>query len=212
MKREAWRKWVPALLLAGVMGTSFAQADDQPTYGPGYGMGPGMMGRGYGPGMMYGDQDGYGSGYGMGPGMMGGYGYGMGPGMMGGYGSGMGSGMMGGYGMGHGMMMGIGPVWAMDLKDNQRRAIDNIMREQHAQNWPLMTAMFADYGKLRELYSAENLDAGAIGKVYDDLFKNQRTMIENGIKMRNRIYDQLSKEQKEQLRNYRWGGGWGRRR
>ena len=38
-------------------------------YGPGYGMGPGMMG-----------------GYGMGPGMMGGYG--MGPGMMGGYGPG----------------------------------------------------------------------------------------------------------------------------
>ncbi|MFZ0484841.1 MAG: hypothetical protein WAL93_15755, partial [Desulfobacterales bacterium] len=43
-------------------------------YGPGYGMGPGMMGQGYGPG------------YGMGPGMMGqgyGPGYGMGPGMMG---------------------------------------------------------------------------------------------------------------------------------
>ena len=39
-------------------------------YGPGYGMGPGMMGQGYGPG------------YGMGPGMMG-QGYGMGPGMMG---------------------------------------------------------------------------------------------------------------------------------
>ena len=47
-------------------------------YGPGYGMGPGMM------------RPGYGYGYGMGPGMMGpGYGYGMGPGMMGpGYGYG----------------------------------------------------------------------------------------------------------------------------
>ena len=45
-------------------------------YGPGYGMGPGMMGQGYG--------------YGMGPGAMGpGYGYGMGQGMMGpGYGYG----------------------------------------------------------------------------------------------------------------------------
>ncbi len=41
-------------------------------YGPGYGMGPGMMG-GYGPG--YGMRGGYGPGYGMGPGMMGpGYG------------------------------------------------------------------------------------------------------------------------------------------
>lgn len=43
-------------------------------YGPGYGMGPGMMGS-------------YGQGYGMGPGTMGSFGpdYGMGTGMMGGY-------------------------------------------------------------------------------------------------------------------------------
>jgi hypothetical protein len=54
----------------------------QQGWGPGYGMGPGMMGGGWGPG------------YGMGPGMMGrgwGPGYGMGPGMMGpGYGYGYG--------------------------------------------------------------------------------------------------------------------------
>ena len=181
------------LVFAALVGVNAVQADDQPSYGPGYGMGPGMMGRGYGygmgPGMMYGDQ----GGYGWGQGMMGGYG--MGPGMMGGMG-----------------MMGIGPVWSLDLKDNQRLAIDNIMREQHAQSWPLMTAMFADYGKLRELYSAETLDAAAIGKVYDDIFKNQRAMIENSIKTRNRIYDQLTKEQKEQLRQYNWGGRWGGRR
>jgi hypothetical protein len=69
----------------------------QAGYGPGYGMGPGMMygpgyghGYGMGPGMMYGP--GYGPGYGMGPGMMHrpgyGPGYGMGPGMM--YGPGYG--------------------------------------------------------------------------------------------------------------------------
>jgi len=56
-------------------------------------MGPGMMGYGYGAGMM-----GYGSGYGYGPGKMGyGSGAGYGPGMMG-YGSGY------GYGSGQGMM------------------------------------------------------------------------------------------------------------
>ena len=67
-------------------------------YGPGYGMGYGMMG-GYGPGMM----GGYGQGGGYGPGMMGGYGQGggYGHGMMGGYGRG------GGYGPG--MMYGYGP-------------------------------------------------------------------------------------------------------
>jgi Spy/CpxP family protein refolding chaperone len=49
--------------------------------------------------------DGDGPGWGMGPGMMGGYGqgYGFGPGMMGGYGPGYGGGRMGGYGPGYGM-------------------------------------------------------------------------------------------------------------
>ena len=68
--------------LAGLAAPSFADSStDYPPmmrgYGPGYGMGPGMMG-GYG--------QGYGPGYGMGPGMMwgnggyggcGGYGYGL---------------------------------------------------------------------------------------------------------------------------------------
>ncbi len=78
-------------------------------YGPGYGMmGPGMMGPGYGGGMM----GGYGRGMmggGYGPGWMM-HGNGMGPGMMRGGGYGMGPGMMrgGGYGMGPGMM-GYGP-------------------------------------------------------------------------------------------------------
>jgi hypothetical protein len=102
---------ITALLL--VFGAALYPSDSSAQMmGPGYGMGPGMMGgggyggwQGMGPGMM-----GPGYGYGMGPGMMGpgyGYGYGMGPGMMGpGYGYGMGPGMMGpgyGYGMGPGM-------------------------------------------------------------------------------------------------------------
>jgi protein crumbs len=56
----------------------------QARYGPGYGMGPGMMygpgygpGYGMGPGMMH--RPGYGPGYGMGPGMMYGPGYGQEP-------------------------------------------------------------------------------------------------------------------------------------
>jgi Spy/CpxP family protein refolding chaperone len=169
----------------------------------GYGMGPGMMGEGgYGPGMM--------GGYGMGPGMM--SGYGMGPGMMSGYG--MGPGMMGGYGMGPGMMsgdgMGLGPIWALELNENQRRAIDNIMAEQHKQHWAAMSAMIGAQGRLRELQMAEQWDEKAIARVYDDIFKQQRAMIEASVRTRNRIQDQLTVEQKEQLRRWSWGGRWGR--
>jgi hypothetical protein len=118
------------------------QGESQPGYG--YGMGPGMMGPGYGygmgPGYGYGMGPGYGygmgpgmmgRGYGMGPGMMGpGYGYGMGPGygrgpgMMGpGYGYGMGPGMMGpGYGYGYGMGPGYGQPYGRQYR--QQKPID----------------------------------------------------------------------------------------
>ena len=107
-------------------------------------------------------------------------------------------------------MMGLGPIWSLNLSDNQRRTIDNILDQQHKLHWSMMSSLFTDYGKLSDLYDAEHLDAAAIGKVYDDLFKTQRAMIETGIKTRNRIYDQLTKEQKEQLRRDRWGRGWDR--
>lgn len=217
MKRVSWLKWSVPLALVGMLTMTGAQAADDakaPSYGPGYG--PGMMGgygygrgmmggygRGYGQGMMY-DDDGYGWGGGYGRGMMGG-GWGRGYGMMGGgYGMGM---MGGGYGMG---MMGLGPIWSLNLSDNQRRAVDNILNEQHKLHWSMMSALFTDYGKLSDLYSAEHWDADAIDKVYADIFKNQRAMIESSVKIRNRIYDQLTKEQKEQLRRYQWGEGWGR--
>ena len=79
MKRMNLRKTLSGAALIGamIMTTSALADPPQGGYGPGYGMGPGMMGS-------------YGQGYGMGPGIMGGYGpdYGMGPGMMGGYGTG----------------------------------------------------------------------------------------------------------------------------
>jgi P pilus assembly/Cpx signaling pathway, periplasmic inhibitor/zinc-resistance associated protein len=214
-----WRRSIPVLMAGLLMMGAATAAEPTPAYGPGmmggYGMGPGMMGGyGMGPGMM--------GGYGMGPGMMGGYGPGpggdgaYGPGMMGGYG--MGPGMMGGYGVGPGMMgapgmgmhMGLGPVWALDLNANQRRAIDNIMAEQHKQHWAAMSAMIGAQGRLAELQTAEQWDEKAIARVYDDIFKQQRMMIELSVRMRNRIYDQLTAEQKEQVRRWSWGGRWGR--
>src|SRR5674476_1691787 len=105
MKRAT--KLVIALGTALSLGLGAAAISAQPFgYGPGWGMGPGMMG-GYGGQGWGGRMGGYGPGYGMGPGMMGGYGPGWG-GHMGGYGPGygMGPGMMGGYGQGRGGHMG----------------------------------------------------------------------------------------------------------
>jgi len=101
-------------------------------YGPGYGMGPGMMGQGYGPG------------YGMGPGMMGqgyGYGYGMGPGMMG-QGYGPGYGMMGpgyGYGQQYGRQYGRQyqqPQNPLD-KDQAKQQVENYLSSMRNPNLKL---------------------------------------------------------------------------
>lgn len=174
------------LLLAGWLVTGIAQADEPPR-GPGYGWG--MMGGGYGPGpgMMGG---GYGPGYHRG--MMWGDGYGRGPwGGRGGYGPGM-----------------MEPWWALDLTDKQRAAIDKIMEERYKNHWPLMNRMFEAQRKLDELYNADKWDSKAIDKAYDELFKVQREVAEEHVRIHNNIMEQLTPEQREQLKRYRWQNRW----
>ena len=174
-------------------------------YGP-YGMGPGMMwgGGGYDPGMM----GGYG-GYGMGPGMMGG-GYGYGPGMMGGYGGyGMGPGMMGGgYGYGPGMMMGYGALNGLDLSNEQRAKIDKIFDAERKQHWGIMGQMLEEQNKLRDLYNADQPDPKKVGAAYGQIAKLRQQMLETHVLASNQMQQVLTKEQREQLQQWR-RGGWG---
>jgi len=195
-------------------------------YGPQGGMGPGMMGGGYGGRGMMG---GYGyngrgmmGGYGYGPGMMGGYGgmgmmggyggFGMmggyggmgmmmggfgGPGMMGGYG---GMGMMGGYGMD---MMGVGPLGMLDLSDKQRDQIYDIQRDMRKQHWELMEDMFKAMDKVNELMSAEKRDSKAILAAYEPIYGLQKKMLEFHIDAANRIDAVLTAEQRKQVHEWR---------
>ncbi len=162
-------------------------------YGPGWGMGPGMMG-------------GYGPGYGMGPGMMGGYGpgYGMGPGMMGGYGSGwgmMGPGMMGGYGPGYGMGPGMMGGWSgLNLSESQLAQWDKIHDKLQEKHRKLMSEMWEEQAKQAKLYNADKLDSAAIGKSHEKLAKLQREAIEARIEAENKFSEILTKEQKAQMR------------
>jgi len=212
-----------AALVAGAATAWAADADDATA--PYYGMGPGMMGGyggyGMGPGMM----GGYG-GYGMGPGMMGGYGmgpgmmggYGMGPGMMGGYGMGM-MGGYGGYGMGPGMMggygmMGFGPLGSLDLSGEQRARINKIIDAEQKQHWAVMGKMMEQQNKMRDLYSADEPDPKKVGAVYGEMAKLQQQMLETHVQASNQVQQVLTKEQREQLREWNrgeWGTGRGPR-
>lgn len=178
-------------------------AHAQPGDCPGYGTGYGMMGYG-GPGMM-------GGGYGMGPGMMGGGGgggWGMGPGMMGpggGYGPGM---MGGGYGAGPGMMggNGYGPLAALNLTGDQREKIAKINSDQRKRQWDTMGKLIDEQEQLNELYASDNPDTKKIGAVYGNIAKLQQQMAEARLDGWNRVQGVLTKEQKDQLNQWRRGG------
>lgn len=203
MKRTTLRKTLIAAALVGA--TALGASALAHGYGPGWGMGPGMMG-GYGPGT----GGGYGPGYGMGPGMMGGYGgYGMGPGMMG-------PGMMGGYGgygMGPGMMWGYGPGYdaasgpALNLSDEQRSKIAKVQEDTSRKQWALMTTMQQERGRLNELYYSDKRDDAVLSKTYKKLSDLRQQMFDNSLAARKQVDEVLTKEQREQLRSGGCGMG-----
>jgi len=139
-----------------------AQAQPARSESPREGYGPGMMGgyggpgQGpYGPGMMRGQ----GQAYGYGPGMMGG-------GMMSG-------GMMGG--------MGLGPLQALDLNEQQQTRINQIRDETRRKNWDTMGKLMDEQARLRDLFAAEKRDPTAIGKQSMKLADLRRQLLEASI-------------------------------
>ena len=160
-----------ALIGATALGAAIAAEPQQGSYGPGYGMGPGMMG----PGMMGGS--GYGPG--MGPGMMGGGGYGMGPGMMGG--------------------MGYGMLHQLNLTAEQWNKVNEIQQDQAKKNWDLAGKMQEEAIKLRNLMSAEKRDSSALANQYKKLQEIQLQSFQATIDTQDKIEGVLTKEQKAQF-------------
>jgi len=179
-----------------------ADTDTSDASDPGWGMMGGYGGYGMGPGMM-GGYGGYGNG--MGPGMRGGYGgYGMGHGMMGGYGNGMGPGMMGGRGM--------WALSALNLTDDQRSKINKIFDDERKQHWAVMGKMMDEQNKLRDLYEQSEPDPKKVGAAYGAIAKLRQQMLETHVQASNDVQKLLTKEQREQLEQWRnrpWGPGGG---
>jgi len=171
--------------------TLTASAQPQP---PARGEGPA-----YGAGMMGGGMMGA---YGPGPGAGPGYGPGHGRGMMDGFGPEM---MGGGYGRG-GAMMGLGPLQALNLGEQQLSKINQIRDETRRKNWDTLGKMLDEQARLRDLYTADKRDPAAIGKQSMKVAELRRQLLEASIDSHNRIEALLTAEQKDQLRN--WRRGW----
>jgi len=194
MNSKQIKQWMPRVLVVATLAATgvVAAQQDSPMMGEGD-MSPYMQaGRmGYG---------GYGMGPGGGMGMMGG---GMMDMMMGGSGGGMG--MMGG-----GMMGGMGPLGMLDLSDEQRGKIEKIQDDTRRKNWDTYGKIMDEQSKLRDLYSGETVDPKKVGAVYGGISKLQQQVIEANVEAHNRVQAVLTKEQKEQLKQWSRGGMGGR--
>jgi len=125
-----------------------------------------------------------------------------GMGMMGG-----GMGMMGG---GMGMMgggMGMGPLYMLDLSDEQRTKINKISDEVRMKHWATMGKIMEEQSKLRDLLQVDTPDPKKVGAAYGAIAQHQRQMVEAHVQARNQAEQVLSKEQREQLRNWHRGMG-----
>jgi Spy/CpxP family protein refolding chaperone len=191
MKRTSVRKTIlaAALLGATALGTGSLADAHEGGYGPGFGMGPGMMGPGMmGPGTM----GGYGPGYGMGPGMMM-----MGPGMMSGM---MGRGMMGPGTMGGGI--GYGLLYSLDLTPEQWNRINSIHQDLGKKNWEIAGKLRDEAFRLRNLLAAEKRDRNAVTEQYRKLQDLRLQAFQARLDAREEIEGVLTKEQKERLRRF----------
>ncbi len=180
-----------ATLIGGMLLGANALADPPPdTYGPGYGMGPGMMG-------------GDGAGYGMGPGMMGGYG--AGPGTTGGQGPGydMGPGMMYGQdsGTGSGTIGRYGSRADLNLTAEQRGKIAGIQNDVRRKQWELMGKMQDEQSQMNEQYDSDQRDDPALSKSYRNMSELRHQMFDLSLSARRQIDAVLTPEQREKLRH-----------
>jgi Spy/CpxP family protein refolding chaperone len=188
MNRKSVKQWLPRALAVATLAATGAVAAQQDSP---------MMGDQGAPPCMQPGRMGYG-GYGMGPGG--------GMGMMGG---GMMDMMMGGGPGGMGMM-GMGPVWMLDLSNEQRDKIEKIHDDARRKNWDTWGKIMDEQAKLRDLYAAETVDPKKAGAVYAGIARLQQQVIESSVEAHNRVQAVLTKEQKEQLRQWRRGGMGGR--
>jgi Spy/CpxP family protein refolding chaperone len=106
------------------------------------------------------------------------------------------------------MGMGMGPLSMLGLSDEQRGKIDKIGDDERKKHWEIMGKMLDEQSKLRDLYQADTPDPKKVGAAYGNIAKLRQQMVEAHVQARNQIEQVLTKEQREQLRQWR-RGGWG---
>ncbi len=129
------------------------------------------------------------------------------PGMMGGGGRMMGGrGMMGGHG---GMMdgaLGFGPIWRLDLSDQQRTDLRKLQGDFRRANWTTIGNLIDAREKLRDVESAAEPDPKQVGAAFADVSRLEQTLIQARVQARNQALALLTPVQRQQLDKWRQQG------
>jgi len=97
----------------------------------------------------------------------------------------------------------------LNLNDEQRKKFRAIKHQLKKDLWQLMGKMIDAKDNLRDLWDADKPDPAKVGAAYKDMFDLQRQAIELRVGARNKIYDMLSPEQREQFRSHHGSHGKG---
>lgn len=127
-----------------------------------------------------------------------------GPAMMGPGGGMMGPGMQR-RGMGAGMgpaMMSPRPFAGVEFSEEQRKRIQEMMADERTMHQQRVEKMQQFQQQLQKLYMEDKWDSAAITKLYEKMHAEQRKTIAAMAEARNKVYELMSKEQREQMKKF----------
>lgn len=129
-----------------------------------------------------------------------------GPSMMGPGGGNMGQrmprqGMAPSTGMGQ-TMAAPRPFAGVDFTEAQRKQIQEMMGQERTMHQQRVDNMQGVQQQLRELYMADKWDSKAITKLYEKMHAEQRKTIAAMAEARNKVYELMTKEQREQMKTF----------
>lgn len=99
----------------------------------------------------------------------------------------------------------LAPLGMLNLNANQRTRINAIQRGLCVTHYDLASRIAVNKAELRRLYAADQRDAPAIDRQYENLFALQRQAIEADIDAFERIMNELTAEQRAALTQFRPG-------
>lgn len=94
------------------------------------------------------------------------------------------------------------PFAGVEFSEKQRKTIQAMMENERKSHQQRVEKMRGVQEQLQKLYMADKWDSKAITKLYEKMHAEQRKTIAAMAEARNKVYDLMSKEQREQMKQY----------